>query len=56
MFNIYQTQQCKDHVQPEDLHQSYMDSCFVLSCINQYYYARYATTIKNKDQAKDLED
>jgi hypothetical protein len=56
MFNIYQIQECKNHVRSGPLRQNYMDSYFVLSCINQYYYPRYATTFTNKVEAKKLEE
>jgi hypothetical protein len=56
MFNIYQTQECKNHVRQGPLRQNYMDSFFVLSCIHQYYYPRYATLSLDKIEAKKLED
>jgi hypothetical protein len=57
MFNIYQINNCKQYAQHQGhLRQQYMDSFFVLSCINQYYYARYTTKPKWKPkQAKYLE-
>lgn len=45
MFNIFQIRNCQRSVQPGDMRQQYVDSFFVLSCINQYYYARYRTRI-----------
>jgi hypothetical protein len=57
IFNIYQIRNCKQHICSGNLLQRYIDSFFVLSCINQYYYARYSTILKDEpDKAKMLED
>jgi hypothetical protein len=45
MFNIFQIRNCQRSIQPGDIRQQYVDSFFVLSCVNQYYYARYKTRI-----------
>jgi hypothetical protein len=56
MFNIYQIGNCKQNVRPGPLRQQYIDTFFVLSCINQYYYARYATKKLDPHKAKTLEN
>jgi hypothetical protein len=45
MFNIFQIRNCQRSIQPGNMRQQYIDSFFVLSCVNQYYYARYRTRI-----------
>jgi hypothetical protein len=56
LFNIFQMERCKadiyegtDDANPEGEqhkeHQHRIDSAFVLSCINQYYFPRYSTTM-----------
>jgi hypothetical protein len=53
MFNIHQIHNCQRSIrdgEDSDVRQRYVDSFFVLSCVNQYYYARYKTrVIKNTD-------